>query len=781
MFQNIPYELREFVQWVCWRYEVQGGRKTKVPYSPNGQHKANVHNPHTWGTFNEAVAGSTQNHMDGIGFMLTEADPYTGIDIDDKLENPASDRERETHQRILERFVSYTERSVGGRGYHIIIRGKISGGGGRDRGHVGVYSTQRYLTFSGLVVRNAPIVDCQPLLDQLIAQMPAGASDELYDIEGVLEDDEVHEMALNAANGEKYDALCKGDWAGMGYPSQSEADLALISILCYYTRDNAQVRRLFRYSALGRREKAVANDGHINRTIKRARSTEPAVADYKAAERAAQSILSQAAPTPPAPVHTPLAQAPAVAIPSLPSVPAAPHAVAHTPAANPAPGTLAGLSLPPGLVGELAQYLYGAAVRPVPEIALCTAIGLLAGIVGRSYNISGTGLNHYILFVGKTGVGKEGIATGVSKMIMAARSLVPMAEDFMGPSAFASGQGLIRTLDKKPCFVSVLGEFGLTLQALSERNAPGPQKILRKVLLDLYGKSGWEHMLQSTAYSDLEKNTKTIRSPNVTILAESTPETFFDCIDASDIADGLIPRFHIVEYKGPRTPSNPNAGQPPSGALLQGFANMVSVAATTQQNHSHCVVHVAPEAEQLLHAFNLLADSNINGNTNEGERQLWNRAHLKALKLAGLLAVGVNPHAPVVDATCAQWAIEFTQRGTEVLLRRFFEGEVGKGEPRQTADLQRIIREYFKCDRKWLDAYKVDYAWKEAGVVPHRYLAIRTAKLTSFYSDRLGAARALKVALEVMEQSGTLNKLSPQEAATKFGARQTLYVLGEGW
>ncbi len=46
---------------------------------------------------------------------------------------------------------------------------------------------------------------------------------------------------------------------------------------------------------------------------------------------------------------------------------------------------------PPGLVGEVAQFIYKAAPRPVPEIALVGAIGLIAGIVGRCFNISRTG------------------------------------------------------------------------------------------------------------------------------------------------------------------------------------------------------------------------------------------------------------------------------------------------------------------------------------------------------------------------------------------------------
>jgi putative DNA primase/helicase len=32
--ENIPEELTERPQWVCWRYEERGGKLTKVPYVP---------------------------------------------------------------------------------------------------------------------------------------------------------------------------------------------------------------------------------------------------------------------------------------------------------------------------------------------------------------------------------------------------------------------------------------------------------------------------------------------------------------------------------------------------------------------------------------------------------------------------------------------------------------------------------------------------------------------------------------------------------------------------
>jgi putative DNA primase/helicase len=57
-----------------------------------------------------------------------------------------------------------------------------------------------------------------------------------------------------ATNGERFRQLYdEGDWQGAGYPSQSEADLALCCLLTWWTnRDSARVDRLFRGSKLMR-------------------------------------------------------------------------------------------------------------------------------------------------------------------------------------------------------------------------------------------------------------------------------------------------------------------------------------------------------------------------------------------------------------------------------------------------------------------------------------------------------------------------------------------------
>lgn len=767
MYENIPMELRQLQQWVCWRYEEVNGRQTKVPYSPDGLHKVSIHNPDTWGTFDQAVRGAAAN-MSGIGMVLTESDPYTGIDIDDKQENPASDAERTAHVKILECFQSYTERSVGARwhdaagnergGYHIIIRGKIKGG--RDRGHVGVYSSSRYLTFNGDVVRNAPIAEYQQLLDLLVKEMPdSGNYIDLEQVSGHLTDRELHDMAVHAKNGDKYDELCRGDWQAMGYESQSHADHALLAILAYYTRDNDQVRRMFRYSGLGRRDKATKDNVYIDRSLKRIRAKEPAQLDFDALARDTAAMLaSQQAKQPPQVV-----------------------AAEPTPAVVLAPLTVDDYTLPPGLVGEVAQYIFSSAIRPVKEVALMSAIGLVAGIVGRTFNISSTGLNLYLLLVAKTGTGKEDGTKGIERLMAAVRPSTPAADDYIGPGAFASGQALIRVLDARPCFVSLLGEFGLTLQTLNDPRAPAAVVMLRKVLLDLYSKSGWNNVLRSTAYSDTDKNTKTIHAPNVSFIGDTTPETFYDSLSNADISDGLIPRLHIVEYRGQRPNRNRSAGHLPDAALVTRLADVIALSLTMANNNACAAVQVTPDALVLLDAFDSECDNHMRAAFSTGETQLWNRAHLKALKLAGLLAVGCNPHAPAVTHELAQWAIEFTRRGTEAVLSRFERGDVGNGDAKQMSELRRVVGDFFTYDAATLRKYKCKPEHQKGGVVPYAYLVGRATQLACFYKDRRGVAGSLKSALEVMVQSEVLTQVPAVQAANKFGAKGAMFYRGDQW
>lgn len=87
--------------------------------------------------------------LDGIGFMFSVSDPYTGIDLD-KCLNAETGELEPWAQRCVDLFNSYTEITPSGKGLHIIIRGKLPGKG-RKKGKFEVYDRGRFFTFTGNV------------------------------------------------------------------------------------------------------------------------------------------------------------------------------------------------------------------------------------------------------------------------------------------------------------------------------------------------------------------------------------------------------------------------------------------------------------------------------------------------------------------------------------------------------------------------------------------------------------------------------------------------------
>lgn len=768
MLDNIPMELRERAQWVAVDLD-------KIPYNPTSGRRASVIDSSTWGTLEQAIAAGKA----AVGFVLDKEDPYAIIDLDDPETKTNPDGSKRfspdecleilaRQQKIMDHCNSYTELSQSGKGHHIIVKGTLKSGVNRDA--VEMYSDSRHMICTGNVIKNVAITEHQEILDILYKEMSPPPTAVLVQEDGDDSDADIVDRALNAANGKKFLDLSNGQMEGY-YTSQSEADFSLLSIIAFYTRDNEQVRRIFRMTALGKRDKAMRNDKYINFALEKIRAKQPPLIDIS--KLRLPEIKKASPPRPPEKING--------VKKDLPKPPPKKNGVKKAIPKPPQKKKPGAMDYPPGLVGEIAEYIYSTAIRPVREVALTAALALTAGIAGRSYNISGTGLNQYIILIAKTGAGKEGAAAGIDQLISAVRPKIPMIDSFIGPGAFASGQALVRQLDEQPVFLSIMGEFGLTLQQLCDAKASGPQIMMRKVLLDLYGKSGWNKMLRASVYSDKDKNTNNIQAPNVTIFGESTPNTFYDGLDQSHIAEGLIPRFSIVEYKGDRPPKNKNAFHPPKEALVKKFAQMVTISLTTTNNNSCCQVEVDSNAAKLYDDFDILADGHINSSNGEVETQLWNRAHLKALKMGALLAVGVNPHNPIITQDLAEWAIRFVNADIKAITVKFNKGDIGTGDHKLEADVRRIVEQYWTLSDKQKRNYKVPKAVEGYRVIPFAYLKFRLKMLSSFKSDFRGANRAIESTLKAMVDAEELDLMPEIQVRKEFRIRQAIYSIGNSW
>jgi hypothetical protein len=261
VFQTFPFELRMLCRWGCWNLvERENGKPTKVPFNARTGKFASVTNPDDWCDFETAVAASI--NYSGIGFCFFKQDGFCGIDLDVKPGEQPSAQQIKIHQA----FSSYSEFSPSGRGLHIICKAKLPGKG-RRRGDVEIYDDARFFTMTGIVHNDPPITDRQELVKILYDEL-GGADQGQSEIEDQPEresDERIIIRASNAKNSEKFKALFAGNWERL-YSSQSEADLALINIVQFYTKSHAQIARLFAKSELGKAPK----DNHKHRSDRHA-------------------------------------------------------------------------------------------------------------------------------------------------------------------------------------------------------------------------------------------------------------------------------------------------------------------------------------------------------------------------------------------------------------------------------------------------------------------------------------------------------------------------------
>jgi putative DNA primase/helicase len=145
--ENIPDELKMRPQWVLWKavWKVVDEKPDKVPYSAESGRKASSTDLLTWSTFENACEALEANEYSGLGFVFSSGDPYTGIDLDDCVEQETGEI-KQWALEIVRYFDSYTELSVTGTGVHIIVRGDVPN---RRKDKIEVYSSKRFFTMTG--------------------------------------------------------------------------------------------------------------------------------------------------------------------------------------------------------------------------------------------------------------------------------------------------------------------------------------------------------------------------------------------------------------------------------------------------------------------------------------------------------------------------------------------------------------------------------------------------------------------------------------------------------
>lgn len=250
--ENIPESLKEMDRWVLWK--IVGERKSKVPYQFNGQN-ASTADPNTWSSFQTVFIEYQKGNYDGIGFVFHSDDGLVGVDWD-KCRNPNTGEILPDVQKEIENLGSYAELSPSGTGVHAICRGLIPGEKHRGNNRE-IYTSGRYFTMTGDNLQGLPREIKEPnpgSLEVIYAAMvdkkeTAPKQSSSHKPEFDLSSDEIIQTATKDI-GKKFTDLFSGEISG--YPSRSEADIALCGYLARYSQSPKVIDKIFRYSGLMR-------------------------------------------------------------------------------------------------------------------------------------------------------------------------------------------------------------------------------------------------------------------------------------------------------------------------------------------------------------------------------------------------------------------------------------------------------------------------------------------------------------------------------------------------
>lgn len=239
----VPIYLRNHPNFVVWKYKQVEGRKTKIPFSPTTHKQASTTNPLNWSELHVAREASTSGAFNGIGFVFSDHDDVVGIDIDHCVD-PDTQEIKPWARRIMDALCSYTEYSPSLSGLHIFIRASAFGSPNQINvipgSKIEMYWKARFFTLTGTRVDGTPAdveerhQEFKKVYDELVADAKI-----------------IEQLKKHDDDGKTW-KLWEGDWAD-NYNSQSEADLALVSVLMWLCDgEDAKVDRIFRYSALWR-------------------------------------------------------------------------------------------------------------------------------------------------------------------------------------------------------------------------------------------------------------------------------------------------------------------------------------------------------------------------------------------------------------------------------------------------------------------------------------------------------------------------------------------------
>lgn len=331
-----------------------------------------------------------------------------------------------------------------------------------------------------------------------------------------------------------------------------------------------------------------------------------------------------------------------------------------------------------GVIADMMALMAATAKRPQPVLALGASLCAVGALMGRKYRTeSNTRSNLYVVGIAESGAGKNHSRMVINELFCRAGLL-----QYLGGNKIASGAGLIAAIQRQPASLFQLDEFGMFLSAAADRKR-SPRYIceILDLMTELYTTSGTTYF--GVEYASTQNNNahRAIHQPCACIYGTTTPVHFWQALQASNVADGSLARFLILQSERDFPDSNEVYGviDPPQdlidclalihqgGGQLSG--NLADVGAIDEVLVEPRVVPASAAARAAFKELDQSMLERLRASQGTGYSSILARIEENASKLALIRAVSRDPVAPQIEDHDAHWGIMLSRHCAELTIR----------------------------------------------------------------------------------------------------------------
>lgn len=300
----------------------------------------------------------------------------------------------------------------------------------------------------------------------------------------------------------------------------------------------------------------------------------------------------------------------------------------------------------PGLVGEAAKWARSAQYLDQPIFALasgimCTALASCNHYVVQHWE---TPLQPYLLVTASTGGGKDSALSSVTEFTHRVG---------LDDVAFRGFQSYYAMLD-------ILGEEGMACWLWDEaarymanvKNSSGQDFAILTHVISLYGAAG----KFVPGVPGRRQSIPALDHPFLTLLATAQPDALMEAITGTARETGFVNRFVLMDTGDYFPPRNTHRTKVFPSALKKHARNLIA-----HEPHGD-FTEIMFEDTDTFARFDEYEEASRRRSRKD---ETWARANQNALIMAGVAAVGVDAHRPVITSDIARWAIRLVSWSNE--------------------------------------------------------------------------------------------------------------------